>query len=110
MDYDTDVEIERMDTLLRILYSLLFAVAVSVLETVVLVLVSFQLVYTLITKSEPPDRVTDAGNRVTAYFYRVLRWLTHNEVEKPFPFSDFPEAVEPPIQIEAKSSERVSSD
>ncbi len=100
MDYEDELEIERVDTLLRMVYSLLFALVVSVLETIVGVLVGFQLIYTLITKHEPPDRVTDAGNRVTAYFYRVLRWLTHNDEARPFPFSDFPEAVEPPRLLE----------
>ncbi len=109
MDYEDEIEIERVDTLLRIVYSLLFAVGVSVLETVVTVLVGFQLVYTLITKREPPDRVTDAGNRVSAYFYRILRYLTHNETDKPFPFTDFPEAVEPPL-IEEESADSLASD
>ena len=110
MDYQDEIEIERVDTLLRIVYSLLFAVGVSVLETVLTVLVGFQLAYTLITKHEPPDRVTDAGNRVSAYFYRILRYLTHNETEKPFPFSDFPEALEPARLIEEESVDSRASD
>ena len=109
MDYEDEIEIERVDTLLRIVYSLLFAIGISVLETVVTALVGFQLIYTLITKREPPDRVTDAGNRVSAYFYRILRYLTHNETDKPFPFTDFPEAVEPAL-IEEESADSLASD
>ena len=110
MDYEDEIEIERVDTLLRIVYSLLFAVGVSVLETVVTVLVGFQLVYTLITKREPPDRVTDAGNRVRRYFYRILRYRTHNEMEKPFPFGDFPEALGPARLIEEESVDSRTGD
>ena len=88
-------EIDRTETGIRILYSALFALVVGVLETVVGAVVIFQLLYSLITKREPGQRVVDFGNRVSAYFYRVLRYLTHNEDEPPFPFDDFPAPVEP---------------
>ena len=102
MDYE-ELEIERSDTLIRILYTILFAVIVQVLETVVGVVVVFQLLFALITKKEPGPRVTEFGNRVSTYFYRILRYLTHNDPRPPFPFDDFPEAVEPgPDDLEAE--------
>jgi len=95
MDYE-EGGIERTDTAFRMLYSLLFALVISVLETVVGVLVIFQLLYTLIAKHEPSRRVSDLGNRLATYFYRMLRYLTYNSDDLPFPFSDFPEALEAP--------------
>ncbi len=96
-----DLEIDRVDTLLRILYSVLFMLGLGVLESVIYVLVAFQLGYSLITQSPPSERVGEVANRLVAYYYRVLRYLTHTDPERPFPFSDFPPPVEPPVhQIE----------
>ena len=89
--------IERTATALRIAYSLLFALIISVLETVVGALVVFQLLYTLVTKREPSQRVSELGNRISTYFYRMLRYLTHNSDALPFPFNDFPDAIEAPF-------------
>ena len=95
MDHE-ESGIERADTAFRMLYSLLFALVISVLETVVGVLITFQLLYTVITKQEPSRRVSDLGNRLATYIYRMLRYLTYNSDDRPFPFSDFPEALEAP--------------
>ncbi len=104
MDYE-EGRIERTDTAFRMLYSLLFALVISVLETVVGVLVIFQLLYTLITKREPSRRVPDFGNRLATYFYRMLRYLTYNSDDLPFPFSDFPEALEAPCAEAAAAAD-----
>ncbi len=104
MDYE-EGGIERTDTALRILYSLLFALIISLLETVVGAIVIFQLLYALITKQEPSRRVSDLGNRISAYFYRMLRYLTHNSDVVPFPFTDFPQALEPPFVESGVESE-----
>ena len=103
MEYE-EGGIERTDTALRMAYSLLFAVIISVLETVVGAIVIFQLLFTLVTKREPSKRVSDLGNRISTYFYRMLRYLTHNSDELPFPFNDFPKPIEAPF-IEAAESE-----
>ena len=103
MDYE-ESGIERTDTALRVAYSLLFALIISVLETVVGAIVIFQLLYTFVTKREPSQRVSELGNRISTYFYRMLRYLTHNSDEPPFPFKDFPPAIEAPF-IEGSESE-----
>ena len=101
MEYE-DGGIERTDKVLRIAYSLLFALIISVLETVLGAIVIFQLLYSLVTKQEPSRRVADLGNRIAAYFYRMVRYLTHNTDERPFPFADFPKALEPPYTEDAE--------
>ena len=104
MDYE-EGGIERTDTALRMAYSLLFALIISVLETVVGALVVFQLLYTLVTKREPSQRVCELGNRISTYFYRMLRYLTHNSDALPFPFNDFPDAIEAPFTEGSVSEE-----
>ena len=78
-----------------LLISLLFALVLNVLETVTFVVVAFQLFYAFFTRRDPGDEVTRFGNRLATYHYRILRYVTFNEDQKPFPFGDFPEAIEP---------------
>ncbi len=109
MEYE-EGGIERTDTALRLAYSLLFALIISVLETVVGAIVIFQLLYTFVTKREPSQRVSELGNRISTYFYRMLRYLTHNSDEPPFPFRDFPTAIEAPFIEGPESQDERSAD
>ncbi len=64
----------------------------------------FALAWTLVTKRPPSERLRHFANRTLSYQYRLFRYLTYNNSERPFPFSDFPPAVEPlgPIQKDAE--------
>jgi hypothetical protein len=88
-------EIDRKDTGFRILYSLLFWVIMGAVEMVVGALVVFELLFALVTKQEPPERVRVFANRAIAYYYRIGRYLTYNEPDPPFPFSEVPTEIEP---------------
>ncbi len=96
-------EIDRRDTGLRILYSLLFWLIASLLRTAVGLLVVFELVFSLVMKQLPSERVRMFGNRIIAYYYRIGRYLTYNEPDPPFPFSAFPPEVEPPCAADART-------
>ena len=89
-------KIPRADTGIRILLTILFAVVASVLRTVVIVIVIFELLWALITRSVPSVRLREFANYVIAYHYRVLRYITYNESNPPFPFADLPAELEPP--------------
>ncbi|MGH0031610.1 MAG: DUF4389 domain-containing protein [Myxococcota bacterium] len=95
-ELETDGEIERGETGVRILLTLLFTVVAAALEAVISVIVVFELAWALVTRRRPDPRVRDLANRVVAYYYRIGRYLTYNDDAPPFPFADFPEAVEPP--------------
>ncbi len=94
-----DFGIDRADTLIRLVYTILYVLGLGILESVIYALAVFQLGYTLVTKSPPSETVNEVANRLVSYYYRVLRYITHNDVEKPFPFSDFPAPVEPPYAL-----------
>jgi len=98
---DVPIEMDRADTGFRILYSLLFWLIAGVLETVLALLVIFELLYALAMKQLPSKRVRVFGNRIIAYFYRIGRYLTYNEPGPPFPFAEFPAEVEPPCAADA---------
>ncbi len=89
------IEIERKDTGIRVVISLLYWVILEVVKTVLAVLVIFELIYTLITKKPPSEGVRTFANRALSYHYRLLRYLTYNEPYRPFPLSEFPPEVEP---------------
>ena len=92
---DTEPTIERKETGMRILLTVLFLLIVNIGHAVVGVVTLFSLLFALITKQPPGDRVKQFANRTVSYLYRVLRYLTYNENEPPFPFADFPQELEP---------------
>ena len=89
-------EIDRSSTGIRILLTLLFAIIANVVEILLTVLVLFELGFTLVTQQPPGRKIRDFANQVCTYLYRLTRYLTYNEAEPPFPFTDFPEALEAP--------------
>jgi hypothetical protein len=101
-------EIERRDTGIRILLTILFALIASVVETVLSVIVLFALIWTLVTRQAPSERVRALANRIVAYYYRIARYLTYNEANVPFPFSDFPESFEESEWSPASEGQRLS--
>ncbi len=91
---EEDERIPRGETGYRILLSLLFVLIGSVLETVLAVIVIFQLIVALSTQRPPSLRVREFANRILSYYYKLGRYVTYNESRVPFPFTDFPEAIE----------------
>ncbi len=91
---EEDERIPRRETGFRILLSLLFVLIGSVLETVLAVIVIFQLIAALGSQRPPSRRVRQFANRIISYYYKLGRYVTYNESRVPFPFSDFPEAIE----------------
>jgi hypothetical protein len=89
-------EIERKETGIRILLTILFALIAGVVESLLGLIVVFALLWALITKQPPSIRVRAFANRIVTYYYRIGLYLTYNESLVPFPFADFPEAFEEP--------------
>lgn len=83
-------EVDRSETGIRILLSLLFMVAVRVVGFVLFVVIVFELLYTLITQRRPSDEVRRFATRALDYAVAAVRYLTYNDDDPPFPFADFP--------------------
>ena len=88
-------EIDRSETGIRILLTILFAFVRGVVDSLLGVIVLFELLWTLITRQPPSPRLRELANRVVAFEYRIGRYLTYNEGSVPFPFSEFPREIEP---------------
>ena len=85
----------RKQVAIRLLYTLLYVAIFELVKTIVLLITLFQYLFLLITlRHNEPARTF--GNKVAAYGYRVMRYLTLNDNQRPFPFADFPAEIEPP--------------
>jgi len=71
---------------------LLFVVAYGVAEILLLVTAVFQFLCRLVT-GKTVERLLIFGENLSRYFYQIIRYMTFNTEEKPFPFSDWPGAT-----------------
>jgi D-alanyl-lipoteichoic acid acyltransferase DltB (MBOAT superfamily) len=85
----------RKKIIVRLLYTVFFLIVFEILKIIIQVSVLFQYVYLLISKTynNPVRKFT---NRVSIYAYKVLRYVTLNENQRPYPFNEFPEEIELP--------------
>jgi len=90
-----EAPVDRKETAVRILITLLFFLIIRVIEMVLGAVIIFELIYSLITGNAPGERIRKFANQTTTYLYRILRYLSYNDPEQPFPFSDFPAEMEP---------------
>lgn len=97
MHDDTQVTVSRKQVAIRLLYSLLYVAIFEVVKTTIMLITLFEYFLLLITLRHSEPARTFA-NRVAAYGYRVMRYLTLNDNQRPFPFSDFPAEIEVPDQ------------
>lgn len=86
--------VERGETGIRILYTLVLYIGFRVAAAVLGVVVVFELLYTLVTRQVAPTEVRAFANRTLTYLYQVTRFASYNHVEAPFPFTGFPPALE----------------
>jgi len=81
--------VKTKETWIRGVYILIFVFAYSVAEIVMGAVVLLQFLSVLFT-SEKNEKLLLLGQDVSYYIYQVMRYLTFNSDDKPFPFSDWP--------------------
>ncbi len=101
METIKDYFMSRKDIAIRLLYSIFFLIVFELLKILVQFIVIFQYIYLFITRSSN-EPVQKFGNKVVAYTYRVMRYITLNESTKPFPFGNVPQDIEPPEESISK--------
>jgi len=75
---------------LRIVFMVLFGVVYTIVEMVILAIAVFQALSTLFT-NEQNARLLPLGDSLSTYVCQIMRYLTYNSEELPFPFQDWPE-------------------
>jgi len=107
--------IDRSQTAVRLLVSIALLVIGQLAEAALRILTIFSLLFTLLTRRAPMPPVRRLSNHLSAYVYRVYRYLTYNEQRAPFPFNELPELLEPedwsqePTESEMRALVRESS-
>ena len=75
----------------RLLFMLFFAVCLQVAFIVMTAVVCIQFLFALIT-GEDNRQLRAFGDSLSQFIFQSFQFLTYNNEEKPFPFSDWPEA------------------
>jgi len=103
LDEETSENLKKISTWKRIAFILIFVVIIGVVRTLLWVVVLLQIVSALLTGS-PNQNVLGFGQKLSAYIYHILLFLTFNNDEVPFPFSDWnlTEAVSEQKDIELR--------
>ena len=86
--------ISRKQIGMRLLYTILFLFILGIVIIIVKLVVFFQFIYFFSTR-KPNESVRQFSNKISAYGYRIFRYITLNESQRPFPFTDFPPELEP---------------
>ncbi|MEZ5536615.1 MAG: DUF4389 domain-containing protein [Thiolinea sp.] len=76
---------------MRILYMILFLIAYGITEFILTGIVIVQIILNLLTGDINP-RLRGFSNDLSRYIYDILRFLTFNTEEKPFPLADWKQA------------------
>jgi hypothetical protein len=85
----------RKPIAIRLLYTLLYVVIFEVVKTIIFMVTIFEYFLLLLTLKHN-ERARTFANQAATYGYRLMRYLTLNENQRPFPFSDFPAEIELP--------------
>ncbi len=80
---------------IRLIFTLIFLVILSVMHFIIQMIALIQYVILLITRSYS-EPLRHFSNRAAAYVYKIIRYITLNDNIRPFPFTDFPEQTESP--------------
>ena len=80
---------------IRLIFTLLFLVILSVMHFIIQMTALIQYVVLLITRSYS-EPLRSFSNKAAAYVYRLIRYITLNDNTRPFPFTEFPPEMESP--------------
>jgi hypothetical protein len=83
--------LKKRSTWLRLFFMFVMVLLYSVSRVVVSVVVLLQFFWVLFT-SETNESLEDLGQSLATYTYQIIRYLTFNTEERPFPFDlDWPD-------------------
>ncbi len=78
--------LKRRSTWIRLLFMAVFVALYMITRIVFGAVVIFQFLWVLFT-AETNKQLTDLGQSLATYTYQIMRYLSFNSEDKPFPFS-----------------------
>lgn len=91
MNSEIKENVKAKSTWMRGLFMLIFVVIYQVAEIVIGAVVVFQFLSNLFV-GHANERLLRFGAQLSTFIYQVMRYLTYNTEERPFPFASWPEA------------------
>ncbi len=82
---------ESKDAWIRVLFVVLFWVVFYVTQFVIAVVVVAQCAFTVFT-GKANHNLLKFGDMLGKYVHDILRFVTYNTDQRPFPFNDFPKS------------------
>ena len=76
---------------MRVLFVALFWLVFYMLQLLIAAVVVAQCAFTLISGA-PNAQLLSFGDSLSLYAHEILRYVTFNSDQRPFPFSDFPKS------------------
>jgi hypothetical protein len=92
---------------LRSLFMVLFLVIYRLVDVLVLLVAISQWLYVLLT-GDASTSLSRFASGLGAYVAQIIRYLSYNTEEKPFPFSDWPQTLAQDSRSSIESSESES--
>lgn len=89
MNSEIKEHLTTKSTWIKGLYIILFAIIFNIAEFLIAAVVALQFVLTLLT-GKGNERLLIFGQNLSIFSYQVIRFMTFNSEEKPYPFSPWP--------------------
>ena len=90
MDTATKDRLGNRNLWLRLLHMVLFAIAYTIAEAIIVCIAIFQFLSALFTGSVNA-MLLRFGTNLSHYMYEILQFVTFNDEQLPFPFSEWPD-------------------
>jgi len=87
-------DVSRKQIAIRLLYTVLFLFILGIVVVIVKLVIFFQFIFLFSTR-KPNESVRQFSNKLSSYGYQLFRYITLNESQRPFPFTDFPLEQDP---------------
>ena len=94
MENQTKINLRNIDTWIRALYMVLFGL-LSIVSRIIVFIVSFMQFAVVAWSGKPNRNLQSFGQGVSIWTCQAFLFLTYNNDQKPFPFSDWPEVELP---------------
>ena len=78
---------------LRVLFMALFLMIYWIAEMVIFLVIFLQWISTIVT-GETNEQLKTFGQSLSTYIYQIMRYLTYNTEDKPFPLAAWPSGEE----------------
>jgi uncharacterized protein DUF4389 len=108
MEEQTKTNLLNTETWFRLLYMLVFGLLSVIARMVIWVVAILQFLLVLVTGTGN-DNLRDLGQGTSKWVYQVFLFLTFNNDDKPFPFSDWPE-VDAPLTEEIQTDDVIEAE